>query len=106
MKVGKEVRDNSADPRICESFCEKETAQFKKIKEKVRKQHCQYMGVQMEIATLQETYHGPYEFCKSMLMYHSNHLKKDVLEYVTKHDLSEACSQSVVNALEQGVGLQ
>jgi len=106
MKVGQEVRDNSADPRICESFCEKETAQFKKTKEKVRTKHCQYMAVQMEIATLQETYHGPYDFCKGMLMYHSNHLKKDMLEYVSKKDLSDACTESVVKALEQGTGLK
>lgn len=99
MKIGEEVGKNSADPSVCEGLCERHLGQFKNPKVK---QHCKYMAMQMEVATLQETYHGPYGFCKSMLMYQSNHLKIDMLEYVSKSDMVDACAQSIGNALESG----
>eukprot|EP00746_Dinoflagellata_sp_MGD_P125763 gnl/MRDRNA2_/MRDRNA2_60607_c0_seq1.p1 gnl/MRDRNA2_/MRDRNA2_60607_c0~~gnl/MRDRNA2_/MRDRNA2_60607_c0_seq1.p1 ORF type:complete len:1252 (+),score=372.78 gnl/MRDRNA2_/MRDRNA2_60607_c0_seq1:149-3904(+) len=102
MKVGNDVGERSADARVCESSCDKHVAQFKDPDAKL---HCKYMAMQMEIATTLEMYHGPYEFCKNMLMYQSYNLQVDVLKYVTKRQLWEACTQSIVNAMDAGAGV-
>lgn len=98
MRIGEKVGDKSDKPEVCTAYCNEVVAPFKDPDADL---HCRFMAQQMEIATLQETYHGPEGFCKSMLMYQSYMMKTDVLKYVSESSLQDVCTTAVANAMEQ-----
>lgn len=98
MKVAEKVGDKSAKPEVCTAACNNVLAVYKDPDTDL---HCKFMAQQMEMATLQEIYHGPEGFCKKMLMYQSYMMKTDVLKYVSEKELHEVCTDSISNAMDQ-----
>merc|ERR1719335_1239497 len=65
MEVAEPVGAKSDKPEVCTAACNKVLAVYKDPDTDL---HCKFMAQQMEMATLQEVYHGPEGFCKKMLM--------------------------------------
>merc|ERR1719316_393956 len=102
MKVANDVGKHTGDARTVQGYCEKHVSDAARGKKVDTKKHCAYMGEQMEGATLQKKFKGGHDFCQKMLMFHSNKLEHDVLQYLPQDSMKKACTDSISEAMDQG----
>jgi Ca2+-binding EF-hand superfamily protein len=100
----------SADPDVTDSRCSEKVgpvAKAAKADPKVVEEHCEFISVQLEQATLQGDYQYPLDtksFCGTVLQFHSYKLDHDLLNYLKDTDKWNACTDSIQLAIDQGAG--
>jgi len=106
LKVTAAIGDKSANTELARSECNAATDAMAKAASPPAKadDHCKFFAIQIETATLDESYRGGPDFCGLMLQWHSYQGKIDLLDYLSTDEKWQICTDAITSAVEQGVG--
>jgi len=93
-----------ADPDASHAACATRTTPFANGAVATADEHCRFFAVQVQQALVNHGVVNPHDFCGRALQYHSFKLKHDLLNYMTKTEKWNTCSDSINTAINQAAG--